>query len=88
MLKNLNESDSRELSTCILKNSSSSLNWRICPIIRSIRSLCSASDVIYWEWISREANRAAHAAASLAIGAVGVNGGYPATTIPDSCLEE
>jgi ribonuclease HI len=56
-----------------LRNPSTSEDWRICPIIRSIRKLSSSFSDIRWEWIPREANRAAHIAASLAIGAVGLS---------------
>lgn len=40
-------------------------NWRIIPLILEIRSLSSWFISIKWEWISCQANQAAHAAAAL-----------------------
>ncbi|KAK9950806.1 hypothetical protein M0R45_006274 [Rubus argutus] len=61
------ESDSKVV-IANLRQSSSTVNWRICPIIRAIRLLGSSFHHIRWDWIPREENRAAHVAASLAIG--------------------
>lgn len=41
-------------------------SWRIFPILNKIRRCALTFDDIFWEWSPREANRAAHAAASLA----------------------
>ncbi|KAM5588393.1 hypothetical protein ABKV19_006701 [Rosa sericea] len=46
-------------------------NWKIYPIIEKIRRRCTFFDCSSWEWVPREANRAAHLAASLANRTVG-----------------
>lgn len=45
-------------------------SWRIFPIMNKIRKIAVTFDEIQWEWSLREANRVAHAAASLASRAV------------------
>ncbi|CAL8994261.1 unnamed protein product, partial [Prunus brigantina] len=58
------ESDSMEVISC-MRNVNLRGNWRIIPFILEIRRLSSWFISIKWEWISRQANQAAHAAAAL-----------------------
>ncbi|XP_062014437.1 uncharacterized protein LOC133730957 [Rosa rugosa] len=64
------ESDALEIISD-LRNTSSSSNWRTYPIIQQIRRRCTFFDDCCWDWVPREANRAAHLAASLANRTVG-----------------
>ncbi|CAL2235432.1 unnamed protein product [Prunus armeniaca] len=58
------ESDSMDVISC-MRNENLRGNWRIIPLILEIRRLSSWFISIKWEWISRQANQAAHAAATL-----------------------
>ncbi|VVA14619.1 PREDICTED: Reverse mRNAase zinc-binding domain [Prunus dulcis] len=58
------QSDSMDVISC-MRNENLHGNWRIIPLILEIRRLSSWFISIKWEWISRQANQAAHAAAAL-----------------------
>ncbi|CAL8162128.1 unnamed protein product [Prunus armeniaca] len=58
------ESDSMDVISC-MRNENLRGNWRIIPFILEIRRLSSWFISIKWEWISRQANQAAHAASAL-----------------------
>ncbi|XP_016646969.1 PREDICTED: uncharacterized protein LOC103328879 [Prunus mume] len=58
------ESDSMDVISC-MRNENLRGNWRIIPLILEIRRLSSRFISIKREWISRQANQAAHAAAAL-----------------------
>ncbi|KAL6211155.1 hypothetical protein ACLB2K_016382 [Fragaria x ananassa] len=50
-----------------LSDSSSSPSWRISPILKKVAHLVPFFRSIHWNWVPREANRPANAAAKLAI---------------------
>ncbi|KAI5353386.1 hypothetical protein L3X38_006279 [Prunus dulcis] len=58
------QSDSMDVISC-MRNENLHGNWKIIPLILEIRRLSSWFISIKWEWISRQANQAAHAAAAL-----------------------
>ncbi|XP_021834215.1 uncharacterized protein LOC110774005 [Prunus avium] len=58
------ESDSMDVVSC-MRNENLRGNWRIIPLILEIRRLSSWFTSVKWEWVSRQANQAAHAAAAL-----------------------
>ncbi|KAK9938569.1 hypothetical protein M0R45_015298 [Rubus argutus] len=64
--------DSQEVISSI-KDPLSKGSWRIFPILSKIRRIAASFDEVRWEWSPREANRAAHAAASLASRVVNLN---------------
>lgn len=59
------ESDSQEIMTA-LDNHIERGNWRIYPFLTEFHRLRAALCNVSWRWISRQANRAADAAAKLA----------------------
>ncbi|KAL6208226.1 hypothetical protein ACLB2K_019177 [Fragaria x ananassa] len=42
-------------------------NWKILPILNRVKFLLPAFDEVLWNWVPREANRVADAAAKLAM---------------------
>ncbi|XP_062005967.1 uncharacterized protein LOC133723160 [Rosa rugosa] len=64
------ESDAKEIITD-LRGMGREKNWRTYPILEQIRRKAESFDDFKWDWIPREANMAAHIAATLANGSVG-----------------
>ncbi|XP_062015748.1 uncharacterized protein LOC133732260 [Rosa rugosa] len=64
------ESDAKEV-VLDLNGLGRGKNWKTYPILDHIRRLATGFEECNWDWVPREANKAAHCAASLACGTVG-----------------
>ncbi|CAL9019814.1 unnamed protein product [Prunus brigantina] len=63
------ETDSKALVEGV-HGSSKNQAWSILPLLDDIRCLCHNFQAVRWKWVSRNANRAAHMAATIGYGAV------------------